>query len=82
MASDHLNRVVKDLPGFSETAGRCHIFRHSLISLCAVSGVQKSQLQDWVGHLSGQMTEFYTHLSKQHADQEMNRVQLDVSPRG
>jgi len=45
-------------------------FRHSFISLCAVLGVEESQIQAWAGHLSDEIT---THLSKQHADRAVNR---------
>ena len=48
----------------------------SLISLCAVPGVEKSPIQAWVGHLSDEITEHYTHLSEQHAAQAMSKVKL------
>ena len=74
--SDHLKRVVGGMENFSAIAGRWHIFRHSFISLCAVSGVPKAQVQDWVGHLSDEITEHYTHLSKWQAYHAMHQVKF------
>jgi len=53
-------RVLKDskwsvIRGF-------HVLRHSMISACAIKGVDQRMLQEWVGHQTAAMQRRYTHL--------------------
>lgn len=79
MASDHLERVVRNMTAWKHVAGRWHLFRHSFISWCAVSGVPEADIESWVGHLTPEMRKHYTHLSIDRKKSQMGRLELPIA---
>ena len=56
------------------TTGKLHTFRHSFISLALMSGVAPAIVRSWVGHVSGEILEHYTHVHHDPSQEAMCRL--------
>jgi integrase len=59
-ADDHFGRTRFGSP-WAKVRG-FHVLRHSFISACAASGVDVRNVQSWCGHMTPEMSAWYTHL--------------------
>lgn len=69
-ARDHFDRAIAG-SRWSVMRG-WHVMRHSFISTCAVKGIDVRIVQSWVGHMTADMTAWYTHISPTSQRQAMD----------
>lgn len=69
---DHFKRTLKGSEW--EMLRGPHALRHSFISACASRGVDQRILQEWVGHMSAEMSRRYSHLWPSVQQEAIRRV--------
>ncbi len=57
-----------------------HTLRHSCASQLAMSGADLPTIQNVLGHKTLAMTERYSHLSNEHIENALNRLQDRMNP--
>jgi len=75
-----LKRVLKKL----DLPGKLHTFRHTFISNALLKGTAVAVVRDWVGHVTPEIIDLYTHVhndASQTAMQRLARANQGLQPK-